>query len=77
MADANANKDEAVRCVQIGLRFVNAGDLERAVKYIDKAERSKFDWEGIARGLAAPSATGVFRNRLVVFGSGRRPAVIR
>ena len=35
----DGNKDEADRCIQIALRCVQAGDREKARKFLNKAEK--------------------------------------
>ena len=35
----DGNKDEADRCIQIALRCIQAGDREKARKFLNKAER--------------------------------------
>lgn len=35
----DGNKDEADRCIQIALKYIQTGDKEKAKKFLNKAER--------------------------------------
>ena len=53
------NKDESERCIEIGKRYIAQGNVEKAKKFLDKAERlypssiargktiQRVVWEGI------------------------------
>lgn len=42
MSTSEINKDEALKCVVIALKFLEQGELEKATKFATKAQKSTF-----------------------------------
>ena len=36
------NKDEALKCAQIGLRYIQGGDNEKGIRFLERALRSAY-----------------------------------